>query len=64
MISIKTIGLDVYNMVTKGNAAERELISSPIESVIYGTLLYKLFIASVLGTRLLRAAMIFSDYRS
>jgi len=32
-----------------------------MESVTYGSFLYKLFIASILGTRLLRGIMIFFD---
>ena len=37
----------------------REVFSSPIDSVVYRSFLYKLFIASVLGTRLLSPEIIF-----
>ena len=59
---IKTMLLCVYILITKGYAPVREVFSSPMDSATYGCSPYKLFIAIVLGTKLLGCEELFSSF--
>ena len=52
-MSLKTIMLHVYQLINTQHTVAGEVFTSSINSVTYGHVLYKLFIVSILGTRLL-----------
>jgi hypothetical protein len=58
-MSIKTMMLNIYYKVNTQLPVGREKFSSPIDSTTYKETLSKLFIVSVLGTRLLAVEVFF-----
>ena len=52
-MSLKTIVLHVYQIINTQHTVGGEVFTSPINSITYGYFLSKLFIVSILGTRLL-----------
>jgi len=55
---LETITLCVYLMLNTQYSLGEEEFTSPTDSITYGTFLSKLFIVSILGTRLLGAKKI------